>query len=115
MGTARMAAANSILPEYPTDILAGMEHVTALADRFAPYAKHLREAINKTDDLGDLDSADLYTEVSRTIDKRLWFLDAHLQAAVVTNAENGNGNGNGNKNGNAISATTKTQQTVLAG
>jgi starvation-inducible DNA-binding protein len=82
-----------------------MEHVTALADRFAPYAKHLREAIDKTDELGDLDTADLYTEVSRTIDKRLWFLDAHLQAAVVTNAENGNG----------ASATTKTQQIVLAG
>ena len=109
MGTARMAAANSILPEYPTDILAGMEHVTALADRFAPYAKHLREAIDKTDELGDLDTADLYTEVSRTIDKRLWFLDAHLQAAVVTNEENGNGNAKG------VSATTKTQQTVLAG
>lgn len=109
MGTARMAAANSILPEYPTDILAGMEHVTALADRFAPYAKHLREAINKTDDLGDLDTADLYTEVSRTIDKRLWFLDAHLQAAAVANTENGNGNGN------SVSATTKTQKTVLAG
>jgi starvation-inducible DNA-binding protein len=111
MGTARMAAANSILPEYPTDILAGMEHVTALADRFAPYAKHLREAIDKTDELGDLDTADLYTEVSRTIDKRLWFLEAHLQAAVVANTENGNGNGNGN----GVSATTKTQQTVLAG
>jgi len=66
-----------------------MEHVTALADRFAPYAKQLREAIDKTTDLGDADTADLYTEVSRTIDKRLWFLEAHLQAAVT---QNGNGN-----------------------
>jgi starvation-inducible DNA-binding protein len=81
-GTVRMAASNSILPEYPTEILAGMEHVTALAERFGPYAKHLREAIDKTDDLGDADTADLYTEISRTIDKRLWFLDAHLQAAA---------------------------------
>jgi starvation-inducible DNA-binding protein len=87
-GTVRMAAANSILPEYPVDILAGMEHVTALADRFAPYAKHIREAIAKTDDLGDADTADLYTEVSRTIDKRLWFLEAHLQASS-TNETNG--------------------------
>jgi starvation-inducible DNA-binding protein len=80
-GTVRMAADNSILPEYPTDILGGMEHVSALADRFAPYAKHLREAIDTTDDLGDLDTADLYTEVSRTVDKRLWFLEAHLQVS----------------------------------
>ncbi|MEA5506180.1 DNA starvation/stationary phase protection protein Dps [Halotia wernerae UHCC 0503] len=82
-GTARLAAANSILPEYPLDILAGMDHVTALADRYAAYAKHIREAINKTNDLGDADTADLYTEVSRTIDKRLWFLEAHLQVLEI--------------------------------
>ena len=78
LGTARMAASESILPEYPLDAVGGMEHVTALADRYAAYAKHVREAIDTTDDLGDADTADLYTEISRTIDKRLWFLEAHL-------------------------------------
>ncbi|MCC5636625.1 DNA starvation/stationary phase protection protein Dps [Nostoc sp. CHAB 5844] len=87
-GTARLAASNSILPEYPLDILDGKAHVTALADRFAPYAKHIRDAIAKTNDLGDLDTADLYTEISRTIDKRLWFLEAHLQIDEIK-AENG--------------------------
>lgn len=81
LGTARIAAQESILPEYPFDILDGMEHVTALADRFAPFAQHLRESIDQTDDLGDADTADLYTEISRTIDKRLWFLEAHLQGS----------------------------------
>ncbi|MCG6134743.1 MAG: DNA starvation/stationary phase protection protein Dps [Nostoc sp. LLA-1] len=88
LGTARAAASNSILPEYPFDILEGMEHVKALADRFALYAKHLREAIDKTDNLGDADTADLYTEISRTIDKRLWFLEAHLQVSEIK-GENG--------------------------
>jgi len=88
VGTARSAASNSILPEYPFDILDGKEHVTALADRFALYAKHLRETINKSNDLGDLDTADLYTEISRTIDKRLWFLEAHLQVSEIK-GENG--------------------------
>ncbi|WP_035985670.1 DNA starvation/stationary phase protection protein Dps [Leptolyngbya sp. KIOST-1] len=78
MGTARIAAAESILPEYPTDAVEGPEHVTALAERFAAYGKHVREAIDTTDDLGDADTADLYTEISRTIDMRLWFLEAHL-------------------------------------
>ncbi|MGD1898723.1 MAG: DNA starvation/stationary phase protection protein Dps [Phormidesmis sp.] len=78
MGTVRMAASNSILPEYDFDAVGGMEHVAALADRYAAYAKHLREGIAKADDLGDMDTSDLYTEVSRTIDKRLWFLEAHL-------------------------------------
>lgn len=99
VGTARAAASNSILPEYPFDILDGKEHVTALADRFAPYAKHIREAINKTNDLGDLDTADLYTEISRTIDKRLWFLEAHLQVAEI-------------KGENGTSAVKGTQQPV---
>ncbi len=78
MGTARIAAAESILPEYDLEAVTGEEHVTALAERFAAYAKHVRESIDATDDLGDADTADLYTEVSRTVDKRLWFLEAHL-------------------------------------
>ena len=78
LGTARIAAADSILPEYAIDAVTGAEHVTALADRFGIYAKHLREAISATEELSDADTADLYTEISRTIDKRLWFLEAHL-------------------------------------
>lgn len=78
MGTARIAASESILPEYALDAVTGGEHVAALADRFGVYAKHVREAINTTDELKDADTADLYTEISRTVDKRLWFLEAHL-------------------------------------
>jgi starvation-inducible DNA-binding protein len=78
LGTARIAAANSILPEYDLDAVDGAEHVAALAERFAAYAQHVRDAIGQTDSLGDADTADLYTEISRTIDKRLWFLEAHL-------------------------------------
>ena len=78
MGTARIAASESILPEYPLDAVSGVEHVTALADRYAAYGKHLRKAIDTTDDLGDADTGDLYTEISRAIDLRLWFLEAHL-------------------------------------
>ncbi len=78
LGTARIAAAESILSEYDLDAVSGAQHVTVLADRYGAYAKHVREAIGQTEDLGDADTADLYTEISRTIDKRLWFLEAHL-------------------------------------
>jgi starvation-inducible DNA-binding protein len=83
LGTARIAAQMSTLPEYPFDIVDGKDHVIALADRYAIYAKLVRQGITKTDELGDADTADLYTEVSRAIDKRLWFLEAHLQAGVA--------------------------------
>lgn len=87
MGTARIAAADSILPEYPFDILDGKDHVVVLADRLAIYGKSVREGIDKTGDLGDADTSDLYTEVSRTIDKRLWFLEAHLQPSEILAGE----------------------------
>lgn len=78
LGTARVAAEKSILPEYPLDAVDGIEHLTALTERYAMYAAHVREAIDSTDELGDADTADLYTEISRNIDMRLWFLEAHL-------------------------------------
>jgi len=80
LGTARMAATTSSLTEYPEDAVDGMTHVRALADRFGSYAKSVRAAIDTAADLGDQDTADLFTEVSRDIDKHLWFLEAHLQA-----------------------------------
>jgi len=89
LGTARVAAENSILPEYPFDAVDGRDHLIALADRFAPYAKHLRDGIAQTDELGDADTADLYTEISRAIDKNLWFLEAHLQAGEPILSANG--------------------------
>ena len=30
-------------------------------------------------EMGDAGTADMYTEISRAIDKRLWFLEAHLE------------------------------------
>jgi starvation-inducible DNA-binding protein len=78
-GTVRMSAANSQLPEcelYVTDSLATVE---ALADRYAALAGSTRQAIKSAESQGDADTADLFTEVSRGLDKALWFLEAHLQ------------------------------------
>ncbi len=79
LGTARMAAADSTLVEYPAGALNGMDAVTALADRFAAYGESSRSAIDASEKLGDTDTSDLFTEVSRQVDTDLWFLEAHLQ------------------------------------
>ena len=79
LGTARMAAGASTLPEYPGDAVDGMAAVVALADRFGAYAQTTRTAMDEAEKLGDTDTNDLFTEVSRQIDKDLWFLEAHLQ------------------------------------
>ena len=78
-GTARMAAEHSALPEYPTDAVEGLEHVAALVERFGLYTSRIRAGIDEAAELGDQGTADLYTEIVRAADKRLWFLEAHLQ------------------------------------
>jgi starvation-inducible DNA-binding protein len=78
-GTSRMVAGATRVPEFPADVFEGMDVVAALADRYKVLAKSTREAIDEADELGDKDTADLFTEVSRGLDKSLWFLEAHLQ------------------------------------
>jgi starvation-inducible DNA-binding protein len=79
LGTVRMAAANSRLPEIPTGINAGVDYVRALVERYGIHANSMRAAIDEADEAGDKDTADLFTEISRELDKDLWFLQAHLQ------------------------------------
>lgn len=79
MGTARMAAANSVLPEYPVEITEGERHLKALIDRYALFTAHIRKAIETADKHHDKATADLFTEISRMADKQLWFLEAHVQ------------------------------------
>lgn len=78
MGTARIAALQSELPEYPSTLVEGNAHVLALVERFAHYAKMTRSAITLATDVEDAGSAAVYTDISRGVDKQLWILEAHL-------------------------------------
>ena len=78
-GTVRMSAANSQLAECELDVTDSLPTVEALAERYAALARSTRQAIESADGLDDADTADLFTEVSRGLDKALWFLEAHLQ------------------------------------
>jgi starvation-inducible DNA-binding protein len=80
MGTVRMAAAASRLPDYPERLEGGLHHVAVLAERYAHYAFTTRAAINSATEAGDLGTADLFTEISRGVDKHLWLLEAHLES-----------------------------------
>jgi starvation-inducible DNA-binding protein len=79
-GTARMVAKRSSLAEYPASAVDGHSHVEAQSSALAAFGRAARKGIDQTNELGDLDTADLFTEVSRGIDKWLWFVEAHLQA-----------------------------------
>ena len=79
-GTVRVAASRSRLPEYPLDIADGTAHVEALARALSTFGQTARTTIDETDALDDKDTADIFTEISRGIDKWLWFVEAHSQA-----------------------------------
>ena len=79
MGTVRMASVTTRLPEYPLEVVDSLSSLEALATRYAGLATTMRAAIDISAQLGDIDTSDLFTEVSRGLDKALWFLEAHLQ------------------------------------
>lgn len=78
-GTSQVVAKTSALTAYPIDVYAIADHVAALIDRYAAFANAVRKNIDDTDEAGDAGTADLLTEISRAIDKQLWFLEAHVQ------------------------------------
>lgn len=79
MGTVRMSANASRLPEYSLDVVYSLPVVEALRTRYANLAATTRAAIDTAAQHGDIGTSDLFTEVSRGLDKALWFLEAHLQ------------------------------------
>jgi starvation-inducible DNA-binding protein len=79
MGTIRQAAAMSRVTEFPAGTHRSSDVLTALAERYAAVGKSAREAIDTADQLGDRDTSDLFTALSRAIDQALYFLEAHLQ------------------------------------
>jgi starvation-inducible DNA-binding protein len=79
-GTATVVAKRSSLEAYPLDIFSGPEHLEALANALATFARLTREAIDSSDALGDKVTADLFNELTGKIDQQLWKLEAHLQA-----------------------------------
>ena len=77
-GTVQAAVKGTSLKEYPLTISAQHDHVEALSSALAAYGKNIRHAIDQSDELHDKDSADIFTEISRGVDKYLWFVESHL-------------------------------------
>ncbi len=78
MGTLQAVGKNSRLAPYPTDTMAGMDHINRLAGALAAYGATARSAIESATRCGDAGTADLLTGVSRGLDKQLWLVEAHL-------------------------------------
>ena len=77
-GRIQTTAKKTQLYEYSLETVTGEEHLKVLAAVLAQFGKAVRKDIAAADELGDADTADVFTEVSREIDKQLWFIEAHL-------------------------------------
>ncbi len=78
-GTVQATARRTSLEVYPLEITSGEDHVEALSNALAAFGRKVRTAIDKTGKAGDADAADIFTEISRDVDKYLWFVEAHAQ------------------------------------
>ncbi|HEX2101265.1 MAG TPA: DNA starvation/stationary phase protection protein Dps [Candidatus Synoicihabitans sp.] len=76
-GTLPAVLAASRLPVYDRELLAGAAHVSALRAAMTHFAQSTRAAIDTAAASGDATTADVFTEVSRAVDKLLWKLTAH--------------------------------------
>ncbi|SHO65564.1 starvation-inducible DNA-binding protein [Pseudoxanthobacter soli DSM 19599] len=78
-GSLQTVASGTSLPPYPTDIYSVHDHLAALIERYGIVANAVRKAIDEADEAGDPNTADIFTAASRSLDKDLWFLEAHVQ------------------------------------
>lgn len=82
-GTVQAVSGQSQLREYPLEVEDWQAHVRAMQDALATFGRGARKAIEDATALNDADTADLFTEISRGVDKSLWMVEAHVQDAPV--------------------------------
>jgi starvation-inducible DNA-binding protein len=76
-GTIQVAAERSFLVPYDLGIADESSHVFAVAAALAAFGQSARDAVGLATAFGDVDTGDLFTEISRGIDKQLWFVESH--------------------------------------
>lgn len=79
-GRIQTTARASTLHEYALETRSGDQHLKALAAVLAQFGRSIRKHIDMASELGDADTADVFTEISRETDKQLWLVEAHLES-----------------------------------
>jgi starvation-inducible DNA-binding protein len=79
LGTVQVISKHSRLKAYPVNATSGKAHIAALSGALAKFGKAVRAAIDTATKASDADTADLFTGVSRGVDKLLWMVEAHAE------------------------------------
>jgi starvation-inducible DNA-binding protein len=78
-GTVQTAAERSFLEPYRLGVADAGAHIAAVTAALASFGESVRNGIDESDEFGDIDTSDLFTEVSRGIDQQLWLVESHRQ------------------------------------
>jgi starvation-inducible DNA-binding protein len=76
-GTVQTAAERSFLEPYRLGLADVEAHISAVTAALASFGESVRNTTDETDQFGDIDTSDLFTEVSRGIDYQLWLVESH--------------------------------------
>jgi starvation-inducible DNA-binding protein len=76
-GTIQVASANSFLVPYPLRIADEKQHLFAVVSTLAAFGQSARESIGQAATIGDADTSDIFTQISRDVDRQLWFVESH--------------------------------------
>ncbi|HAT10999.1 MAG TPA: DNA starvation/stationary phase protection protein Dps [Planctomycetes bacterium] len=76
-GTVRASAARSRLADYPLTLSEGPAHLEAVAKALTTFRHEVRNTVDEADEMGDAETADLFLGISRSLDKWVWFVEAH--------------------------------------
>jgi starvation-inducible DNA-binding protein len=78
-GTAHTVADRSSLDGYLLASADGNSHIDALSTTLSDFGRHARYASEQATELKDADTAAIFTEIARGIDKWLWFVETSQQ------------------------------------
>jgi starvation-inducible DNA-binding protein len=78
-GMAHTVAERSSLNGYRLSSADGNTHIDALSATLTDFGRHTRYASAQATELKDADTADIFTEIARGIDKWLWFVETSQQ------------------------------------
>lgn len=77
-GTINEIHESTNIPQFEIVTFQGIEFLKKFSLSLSKLANSSREAISKTLELKDEATADIFIEITRALDKDLWFLESHL-------------------------------------
>ncbi len=80
IGTVQEVGNKTKLPPYDVNAVSCKHHVDLLSTALATTSDGTRKSIDALEEAGDTVSADLMTGMTRDLDQKLWFVEAHLHS-----------------------------------